>query len=116
MDNTEEKHRVRKLPVHPDVLIERDEPDLWSDEAHDGPADGQQNEHAIDAQDQSGSSRQPYGILKCVEAGQADIALLLPPSIGEDAPVEGPEQDVEDQLGRRELLLDKRKERHLGGS
>ena len=51
VDNGEEKHSVCELTVHPDILVERNEPDLWPDEAHDGSADGKQDEHAIDAQD-----------------------------------------------------------------
>ncbi len=37
--------------MHPNVLIERDEPDLGPEEPHDSPADGEQDEHPVDAQD-----------------------------------------------------------------
>jgi len=114
MNNGEEQQRICELPVHPDVLIKRDKPNLGPDEAHDCPADRQQDEHAIDAQNQTSSSRHPYGILQCVETRKAGIALLLPPSICEDAPVECPEQDMEYEFGGRELLPEKREERHLG--
>ena len=51
VDGGEQQHRVGELSVHPYVLIERDEPDLGPEEPHDGPADGEQDEHPVDAQD-----------------------------------------------------------------
>ncbi len=98
VDNGEQEHRICELPVHPNVLIERKEPDFGPDEAHNRSADGQQDEHAIDTQDQTGSSRYPDRVLQCVETRQADIGRLLPPSIGEDGPVERPEQEMEDEF------------------
>lgn len=50
MDYGKEEHRIGKLSVHPDVLVKRYKPDLRPNEPHDGSADGEQNEHAVDAQ------------------------------------------------------------------
>lgn len=50
VDDGEQQHRVGKLPVHPDILIEWDELDLWPDETHDSSADGQQNKHTVHTQ------------------------------------------------------------------
>lgn len=50
VDDGEQQHGVGELAVHPDVLVERDEADLGAEKAHDGSADGEQDEHAVDAQ------------------------------------------------------------------
>ena len=56
VNNGEEQHGICQLSVHPDVLVEREESDRGADPFHNRPADGQQDEHAIDAQYQSGTS------------------------------------------------------------
>jgi hypothetical protein len=56
VDDAEQQHRIGELSVHPDVLVERKKPDLGPDEAHDGPADRKQDEHAVNAQDQASTS------------------------------------------------------------
>lgn len=59
VDDGEEKHSICQLSVHPDVLIERKEPNGRSDPFHDGPAHRQQDQHTIDAQYQTGTTRAP---------------------------------------------------------
>ncbi len=56
VEDGEQEHRVRELPVHPDVLIEGDEPDLGPEEAHDGSADWEQDEHPVHTQHQTSAS------------------------------------------------------------
>lgn len=132
-----QQHRVGELPVHPDVLVKRQKSDLWPNEAHDGSADRKQNEHAVDAQNQTGASRYPDRVFERVEAGQPRVGRLLPPTqfvsalcsnlphccsldvgenlpaIGEYAEVERPKQEVKQQLRWRKLLLQQRKEPHF---
>lgn len=79
VDNGEKHHGVGELSVHPEVLVEREEPDLWPNKPHNCPADREQDEHPVDAQNQAGTSGYPHGILKCVEAGQALIRRLFVP-------------------------------------
>lgn len=64
----EEEHRVGKLSVQPDVLVEWEEPELWANPSHDGPAYREQDEHPIDGQDQAGSSGYPNRVLQGVQA------------------------------------------------
>ena len=136
VDDGKDKHGVGELAMHPDVFVQRDEPDLGADESHDGPAYRQQNEHAIDAKHQSSTTGEPDGVLECVQTSETDVGGLLPPSIGKDSPtpvsqhpkrlcltiikartislpVKGPEQKVEKQLRSSELLLDEFHQRHL---
>lgn len=61
MKDAEKEERVRKLTVHPQVLIKREEANLGSDPAHNGSADGKQDQHAVDAENQTGTSRNPHG-------------------------------------------------------
>jgi hypothetical protein len=65
--------------MHPKVLIERQETQFGPNKSHDGTADGKQNEHAIHAEDQTGTSRDPYRVLKSVQTRQSVIGSLLPP-------------------------------------
>ncbi len=59
VDDGEEKHGVGKLSVEPNVLVERDEPNLWPKEPHDRPAYWHEDEHSVESQYQAGSSRYP---------------------------------------------------------
>jgi hypothetical protein len=59
VNDTEEEHSVGKLSVEPDILIERDEPNLRAKKPHDRPAYWHQDEHSIESQYQPGSSRHP---------------------------------------------------------
>ena len=54
VDAGKEKHRVGNLPVEPDVLIKRQPPYLGADPAHDGTADGEEDEGSVDAQHEAG--------------------------------------------------------------
>ena len=66
VDDGEQQHRVGELSVHPEILVERDELDLGTNPSHDCPADRQEDEHAIAAEDETGASRQPDGVLQCI--------------------------------------------------
>lgn len=59
---------VDQLAVHPEILVQGQEADLGPYPAHEGPADGQEDQHAIDGKDESGSPRDPYGVSEGVEA------------------------------------------------
>lgn len=67
MEDAEKEQRVGNLAVHPQVLIKREETNLRSDPAHNGSADGKQDQHAVDAEDQTGTSRDPYGEFERVQ-------------------------------------------------
>ena len=80
MDDGKEQHRIGELPVHPDVFVERDEPDLGPDKPHDGSADREQDEHPVHAQNQPSTSRHPHRILERIQARQTRVGRLLPPT------------------------------------
>lgn len=61
MKDAEKEERVRKLAMHPQILVKREETNLGSDPAHNGSADGKQDQHAVDAENQTGTSRNPHG-------------------------------------------------------
>ena len=129
----EEGHGVGDLSVEPEVLVEREELDLWPQEPHEGSAYGEENPHAVKRQDETCASRNPHRVLQSVETRQTVVSgLLVPippsaraspsfrqnpsvPSKGEESPVHPPEDDVEDHLRRGELLPQCCPERHLGG-
>jgi hypothetical protein len=50
MQDGEEQQGVCDLPVEPNVLVEREEPDLWSEEPHNRPAYWYQDDHGVDGQ------------------------------------------------------------------
>lgn len=45
--------------MQPKVLVERQEAELGTDPSHNRSADGEQDEHAVDAQDETGTSGDP---------------------------------------------------------
>lgn len=47
VDTREDQHGVGALSVEPNGLIQGEELELWSDEAHQIPAHGKQNEHDV---------------------------------------------------------------------
>src|SRR5262245_6295350 len=65
----EEEHGVGELAMHPQVLVEGQEADLGPQPAHDGAADGEQDEHGVDAEDKTGTSGDPDGECEGVETG-----------------------------------------------
>lgn len=67
VEDGEHQHGVCQLSVKPEVLVERQEANLGSDPSHDGSADGEQDEHAIDTEDQTSTSRNPDGKLQGVQ-------------------------------------------------
>lgn len=68
MEDAEEEKRVGKLAMHPQILIEGEEADLGPNPAHNGSADGKQDEHAVDTEHQTSTSRNPYGEFQRVKA------------------------------------------------
>ena len=79
MRNGEEEHSVCELPMEPDVLIERKEAKLGSNPSHDRSAHGKEDKHAIDGENQTGTSRYPDGKGQHVQPRQARVGGLLPP-------------------------------------
>ena len=57
---TEHEHSICELSVNPDVFVEGKETNLGSYPSHNGTADRQQDEHAIDTEDETGTSGDPY--------------------------------------------------------
>jgi hypothetical protein len=53
--------------MKPEVLVQGQEPELRSEPSHYRPAYGEQNKHAIDAENQSGASRNPHRVLQRVQ-------------------------------------------------
>lgn len=54
------KKSVSELTVHPEIFVERDEANLRADPSHDCSADGEQDQHSVDAKHETGASRDPY--------------------------------------------------------
>lgn len=79
MDDGEEQRGIGELAVHPKVLVKRKPPDLGTDPSHYRPADGEENEHAVNAQHQPSTTRNPHRVLEQVERRQARVILLLDP-------------------------------------
>lgn len=70
MDHSEEENLIRDLSMEPDVLVHRDKSlKRWSNESHEVTADWEQNNSAIETKYQTGTTREPYGILKRIETG-----------------------------------------------
>lgn len=106
MADAEEEQRVGKLAVHPQILIKGQEAYLGSDPAHNGSADGEQDEHAVDAENQTSTSRDPHRVFQCVKTCQSYIGSLFIPSICENAKMKSPEENVVEELLDSELLAD----------
>jgi transposase InsO family protein len=79
VEDAKEKQRIGKLSVHPDILVERDKPDLGPDPPHDGSADRKEDKHSIHTQNQTGTSRNPHRVHERIETREAGIGRLLPP-------------------------------------
>lgn len=60
VENGEEENRVGELAMHPEILIEREEANLGSQPAHNSATDGEEDEHAVDAENKTGTSGDPY--------------------------------------------------------
>lgn len=80
MDYGEYQHGVGDLPVEPDVFVEWQPSEFWSDPSHDGSAHRNQDDGAVERQHQAGASRYPDGIRQCVEPCKSGIAHLLVPA------------------------------------
>lgn len=79
VEDGEEQHGISQLPVEPNVLVQREPSDLRSNPSDDGAADGKQDEHTINAEDQACTSRNPDGELECVQWCQSWLSCLFPP-------------------------------------
>ena len=69
MRDSEDEQGIGELAMEPQVLVERQETKLWPDNADKRPADREENEHAIDRQNKTGTSGNPHGVLERVETG-----------------------------------------------
>jgi len=107
VDDGEEQHRVSNLPMEPEVLVEGKPPDLGTNPSDDSSADRQQDQSTIYGQNQTSSSGNPHGELKTVQTGQPGICRLFIPSESKQSPMKPPEENVENNLGGGELLLEK---------
>lgn len=67
--------------MHPQILIKGEEADLGSDPSHNGSADGEQDEHAVDAEHQTSTSRNPHRVFQRVKTCQPWIGGLFIPGI-----------------------------------
>lgn len=76
-----EQHRVRKLPVEPQVFVERQPLHLRSDPPHDGAAHGQKDKRAIEAENQAGAPGNPDGEHEKIQGREALIDRLTPPTL-----------------------------------
>ena len=59
MKDGEKKQRICQLPMHPEIFVERQEPQLGSQPAHYGAADGKQDQHAVNGQNEPSATRDP---------------------------------------------------------
>lgn len=66
--------------MHPQVLIKRDEANLGSQPTHYRAADRQENEHSIDAEYQTSTSRNPDGEFEGVQTLESIVRSLLVPT------------------------------------
>lgn len=90
--------------MHPQILIKGEEADLGSDPSHNGSADGEQDEHAVDAEHQTSTSRNPHRVFQRVKTCQPWIGGLFIPSICENAEMKSPKENVIEELLNGELL------------
>lgn len=104
MSNGKHKHSVGNLAMEPYRLVEGEESNFRSEYSYDVSAHGHDNNHCINGQHQTSTSRNPDGILKSIKRREASIALLFPPSYSEYCPVETPKYNVEENLLRGEQL------------
>jgi hypothetical protein len=81
VSNGEEQHRVRDLTMKPEVLIQRQEPQLGPKPSHECPAYWEQDEQPVETQYQTRTTRNPDGELKRVETGESRVGRLFEPAI-----------------------------------
>lgn len=79
MGNGEEQHGVGDLTMEPEVLIQRQEPDLRSKPSHQCPTYWQQYEQPVETQHQTGTTGNPDGKLEAVETREPRIGRLFVP-------------------------------------
>lgn len=56
VQNCEAQHRVRQLPVKPKVLVEGKEAEFGPKPSHDGSANGKQDKHPVNTENQPSTS------------------------------------------------------------
>lgn len=59
VEDGEEEDGVCELAMHPQVLVEREESNLGSNPSHDSSADREKDQHAVDAQNETGATGDP---------------------------------------------------------
>lgn len=80
MGNGEEQHGICDLTMEPEVLIQRQEPDLGSKPSHQCPTYWEQYEQPVETQYQPGTTRNPDGELEAVETREPRIGRLFVPA------------------------------------
>jgi hypothetical protein len=77
VDHSPESHRIGDLTVEPDILVGGEKPShMRADDTDNVSKHGHENEHAIEAQDETSSTGGPHGELEGVEPGQFSIRFL----------------------------------------
>jgi hypothetical protein len=69
VDDREQEHGVRRLPVEPLTLIEGQKGDLRPQNSDDITAHGQQDEASVECQNQTSAARNPHRVLQSVQRG-----------------------------------------------
>jgi hypothetical protein len=59
MEGGEEEDGVCELAMHPQVLVEREESNLGSNPSHNSSADREKDQHAVNAQNETGATGDP---------------------------------------------------------
>lgn len=77
----EDQHGVGDLSVEPHRLVEREPPRLGPQPSENVSAHGHDDDHGVNGQDQTGTSRYPYGELKGVKRRKTSVASLFPPVV-----------------------------------
>ena len=77
MNDSPEEHRIRHLPVEPNVFIGREEPGkFWANDTDNVAQHGKKNETTIVRQNKTRSARSPNRKLKGIETSKSLVGLL----------------------------------------
>lgn len=69
VEERKEQQGVGELAMEPQVLVEGEETKLWADNADERTADREENKHAIDGQNKTGTTGNPHGEFERVKTG-----------------------------------------------
>jgi hypothetical protein len=79
VQNGEKEHSIGDLSVEPLVLVKWEPSSLGAKPSENVPAHGHDDNHCVDTEDQTSTTRNPHGELKTVKGSETLITLLLPP-------------------------------------